>query len=102
MVPIVQNWADIEGNIDDVRPSEHLPDFVTARIAVKRVNAVQGMPNLFAGTSGTTLEVNIPADLVRKNALHKGQVISLRVRKGGPDNAFAHPDSLRVQHSDSP
>jgi hypothetical protein len=55
---------------------------------------VPGFANLFQEAGGQTIRVNIPKAAVQQSPLKPGQVVTCRVRKGGPHTAFAHPDRV--------
>jgi len=94
---VVENWADIEGQIVAVKPNPLMDNFVTAQIKVANVVPVPGFPNLFEQAKGSIIEVNIPASKAKELSLSAGKAISGRIRKGGPTTAFVHPDFLKTR-----
>jgi hypothetical protein len=96
MVQIIENWADVEGVVVGTRPNPELAQFVAVQLTVDRVVPVNGFPNLFSAMSGQTLDVNVPQQLANLADLAPGRHVRVRVRKGGPGAAFAHPEHVQV------
>jgi hypothetical protein len=63
MVQAIENRADVEGRILAIRPDAERPEHRLATIEVGAVIPVEGYPNLFARTSGSSLDVILPAHL---------------------------------------
>jgi hypothetical protein len=93
-VPAIENWAEITGEILQVEPNRSLSAFVVVQIKVENVSAVGKFPNLFEWAKGKTIGVNFP--LAKARDLKQGATITCRVRKSGPDSAFANPDTVRI------
>ena len=93
-VQVVENWADVQGRIVELKAHPTLSGYWMARIAVDGVSPVAGFPNLFEWAKGQTIEVNIPAVRAQELSLTTGQTVSGRVRKGGPTSAFVAPETL--------
>jgi hypothetical protein len=91
---VVENWADVRGTIRGLSEPGDVAGFVTALIDVQRVAPVPGVANLFEQAAGHTIRVNIPRAAAEALSLRAGQVITCRLRKGGPLTAFAHPDRV--------
>jgi hypothetical protein len=94
---IIENWADVQGRIIEIKPHPKLQDFVVVRLQVSQVSPVRGYPNLFESTEGKAIDVNIPTARAQTLSLRPGIVISGRVRKSNPTTAFVHPDLLSVR-----
>jgi hypothetical protein len=96
MVQVVENWADIEGEVRGVRNSE-LEGYKTVEMLVKDAKAVEAFPNLLKQRVGQVIAVNVPesrAESFRK-ACESGQPrVACRVRLAGPTRFFAHPERL--------
>ena len=93
-MPAIENWAEIKGDILEVKPHPSLSAFVVAQIKVEVVSAVGKFPNLFEWAKGKTIGVNFPT--AKAGDLNPGATITCRVRKSGPDSTFADPDTIRV------
>lgn len=97
MVQVIENRSDIRGRIRSLNDSGDFPGLATALIDVLSVAPVPGFANLFQEAHGNTARVNIPRAAVQKFHLGPGQLVTLRVRKGGPNTAFADPEQVSVE-----
>ncbi len=95
-VSIIENWSEISGTVVSVTPSLELGGFESVEIAVEDVKDVPGFPNLLTDAAGKNLMVLMPADLVSRLAIHAGQRITCRVRRGGPDKVFVNIEHVDV------
>jgi hypothetical protein len=93
MVQAIENRADIEGRILAIRPDAERPEHRLATIEVGAVIPVEGYPNLFARTSGSSLNVILPAHL--STPLEIGAMVRCRIRRTGPTAVFAENCTLR-------
>lgn len=93
---IVENWADIEGELVSIDPHPSLPNFVTGSVRVKKVQNVGSFPNLFIATQGQIIPISIPADLARQRGIALNAQFSGRIRSGGLGKIFADPDHLDI------
>jgi hypothetical protein len=91
---VVENWADVSGAIASIAPHPTLRDWSVAQVKVGSVSAVPDFPNLFASAASHTLSVNVPTAKVSELSLAAGVAIDCRIRRGGPDAVFAHPDLI--------
>jgi hypothetical protein len=94
---VIENWADIRGKIRSVSEPGDIPGFTTALIDVSNVTPVAGFANLFEHANGQTVRINIPESAAHRLPLTAGGLIAFRVRRGGPNTAFAHPDKLQAE-----
>jgi hypothetical protein len=87
MVQIVENHAEIVGELLKGVPSADRPGFRVLTIRVDDAHPVASWPNLFNRDVGSTIEV-----LAREGsaaAAAQPGPIRLKVRKAGPATAFA-------------
>lgn len=94
MVQVVENWADIEGEVRSVRNSE-LEGYKTVEMLVKDAKAVDAFPNLLKQRVGQLIAVNVPESRAEsfQKARESGQPrVTCRVRLAGPTRFFAHPE----------
>jgi len=96
MVQVVENWADVQAEVRSVRSAPDLPSHVIAEMHVDAVTAVAGFPNLLADTKDTVIEVRVPKELAHERGLAAGSKVKCRLRLGGPQRIFAHPDRFDV------
>ena len=97
MVQMIENWAEIEGTLTNLAASPRLSDFVVADVEVATVTSVEGFRNLLEDAAGTTLHVNLPAQVADAAGLRPGVRVAMRVRRAGPPpTIFAHPDHVAV------
>jgi len=82
MVQVIENRADIEGRVLAVSSDAARPDHRLVTIEVGATAAVEGYPNLFAGTPGNRLDVVLPAHLAEP--LQIGAAVRCRIRRAGP------------------
>ena len=94
MVQIVENWAEVEGRVVQVRPAAGLAGFSTVELDVEHVQPVEGFPNFFAG--GGRIAVNVQQDALTAAGLREGRLARLRIRRGGLTSNFAHPDHVQA------
>jgi RimK-like ATP-grasp domain len=93
-VQVIENWALIRGKITQIQNHPDLTGYMTASIEVGEVSTVEGYPNLFEWAKGRQIAVNIPASRVHELGLGIGDQVIFRVRKSGPESAFADPGSI--------
>jgi hypothetical protein len=94
VVQVVENWADIEGEIRGVRPGE-LRGYKTVDVLVKDATDVDDFPNLLRQRMGEVIAVNVPeprAETLREAHESGRSNIACRVRLAGPNRFFAHPE----------
>jgi hypothetical protein len=99
MVQIIENWSEIEGDVQEVRPDPELPGHLIATVQVadaKPVVKPDGgeFPNLLAESTGGTLEIHVPESAAAENGLAAGRRLSARVRRATPTRSFADPGHL--------
>lgn len=102
MVSVIENWAQLEGTVREVRPDPELPDQLVAVVDVDAVEPVEDdegnpFPNLFADAAGGSVELHVPAAPAADHELAPGRRISARVKRTGPDRSFVHPHHLSVR-----
>lgn len=101
MVTIVENWALVEGRVEQWQGGGASAPAILV-LAVERVSVVErspgeAYPNFAEGREGTTLRVQVPADAAGRLEVAPGQRMRVRVRRGrGADEFFAHPDEIAV------
>ena len=94
MVQVVENWADIEGEIRSVRDGE-LRGYKSVEVLVNDAKAVENFPNLLEQRKGEVITVNVPESRAEtlQEAYESGHSqIACRVRLAGPMHFFAHPE----------
>lgn len=96
MVSIVENWADITGEVRSMAPATDLKGFLIATIQVEQVRPVVGFPNLLGDVVGTQLAVHIPETSAKALSLTPKKRIACWVRKADRQRVFAHPDHISV------
>ncbi|HEY6126327.1 MAG TPA: hypothetical protein VIV63_16865 [Steroidobacteraceae bacterium] len=87
LVQIVENHAEISGELMKGFPSPDRPGFLVLTIRVDAAHAIANWPNLFARDVGSTIEV-----LAREGsqaALTPPGPVRLKVRKAGLSTSFA-------------
>src|SRR4051794_16975512 len=93
-VPMVENWVDVKGTLKAIQPS-NLADHVGLVVEVDDQRNVEQYPNLLDKAAGSTISIGAAKDAVERAGLKPGDQLSLRVRRGGLDSYFAHPDLMR-------
>ena len=94
MVQVVENWADIEGEIRGVRPGE-LQGYKTVDVLVKDATDVDDYPNLLRQRMGEVIALNVPeprAETLREVYESGRSNIACRARLAGSNRFFAHPE----------
>ena len=100
---VAENWSRIRGRVEAWVPPRRDGDPGTLTLVVDRVEDVVAEDgsrhrNLLAGTSGTTLQVKVPASVAADMAPRKGSTAVVDVRRGrSPHSVFAHPDRITLK-----
>jgi hypothetical protein len=97
-VQVIENWALIRGKVVQIQHHPQLAGYTVVTIEVAEVLSVEGYPNLFEWASGQRIAVNVLASRTNELALGTGDQIVLRIRKSGPDSAFADPGSIEKRN----
>jgi len=87
MVQVVENRADLEGELLDIRPDPDRPGHKRLTVAVSSVREVESFPNLLGGVRGTRTEIVVPDD--QAGALKPGTTVRCRARRAGPMVVYA-------------
>jgi hypothetical protein len=87
MVQIVENHAEVVGELLSAAPDPERPGFVVLTVRVVRAEPVPGSPNFFERDVGQTIP--IVARATGGAASVKPGPIRLRVRKSSPGVSFA-------------
>jgi hypothetical protein len=101
MVPIVENWALVEGRAELYQAAEQEAQ-ARLTVRIERVSTVERAPgspypHFLDGREGSTIVVSLPAPAAAKLAGASGHVVRLRVRRGArQDVFFAHPDDVAI------
>ncbi len=95
-VQIIENWTDITGVLKGSRRSETLNGFLALEIEVTQAHPVEGFANLLAEIVGQTIHVNARTESAEKFQLTPGAIVNCRVRRGGANSLFIHPDHFSV------
>jgi len=95
MVQMIENWSDVHGEIKSLSPSPSDPASCLATVKVNGSDRVASFPNLLEKKVGDEITVQVPHAAVERAALAAGSRVRLRVRQGGLDRFFAHPDQVQ-------
>jgi hypothetical protein len=87
MMQVIENHAQISGELLSAEPDPDRPGFLKLQVRVLEARNVDDWPNLFARDVGTTIPVIVREGSVAAEA-RPGPVI-LRVKKTGPGMSFA-------------
>jgi hypothetical protein len=87
MVSIIENHAEISGELLSVAPHKDRPGFVELRVRATDARDVGEWPNLFARDVGQTIVVMAREDSAVATA--KPGPVTLKVKKTGPGMSFA-------------
>lgn len=94
MVQMIENWSDVRGEIKSLSPSPSDPSSCLATVKVSGSDKVASFPNLLEKKVGNEITILVPHAAVQRAALAEGSRVRLRVRQGGLDRFFAHPDQV--------
>ena len=100
MVQIIPNWAELEGEVVLVEPSDRLPDFTAVHVRVDEVKPVEGFPDLLQESRGQVVPVLVRNDLAATSELDVGVHVSCRARRADPRTVFVHPHRLETHRPD--
>ncbi len=87
MVQVVENRADLEGQLVAIRDDAIRPGHKVATVDVHSAQEVQPYPNLMKSAPGTQIDVVVPAEY--SSRLQAGDRVRLRVRRAGPTTVLA-------------
>ncbi len=90
LVPIVENWAEILGEVEGISPSPEIGGFDEVEVLVREVYPVEDFPNLLEEAQGSTLKVYFPHELATELDLCAGCGVRCRVRKASMARHFVH------------
>jgi hypothetical protein len=93
MVQAAENWADLEGVVQDVTPDPSRPGWVMASVDVRSASPVEGYPNMLAKSVGSLIRLAILAREAN-GTVAPGVRIRARARLAAPRLAFARPGAL--------
>ena len=88
LVQIVENHAEIAGELVSMTPDRSRAGFVTLMVTVRGTSAVEGWPNFFDCDVGQTIAI-AAREGSAASAARPGEPVRLRVRKAGPALSFA-------------
>ena len=94
---IVENWADMKGEVINSDPSKTAGDFITIEVKVNDVKDVKGHRNLLADRLGEVVQVNVPKSLWESLDIKQGATAVMRVRMSSSRKLFVHPEHLRAE-----
>jgi hypothetical protein len=92
LVQIIENWSDISGKVRFYTLSSEVEGFAAVTINVENVRDVPGYANLLSTVAGTEITILVPQTLATQQKIASGTQIDCRVRRGGPNRIFIHPD----------
>jgi len=95
-VQIIENWTNIVGVLKDSQRNETLNGFLTLEIEVTQAHPIEGFANLLADAAGQTIHVNARVELAENFQLTPGAIVNCRVRRGGANSLFMHPEHFSV------
>lgn len=101
-VPIIENWADISGGIEEVVADRELSSYSRVAISVDAVEAVEDFPNLLEDVQGERIEVLFPDHCVDEQGVEPGKRVACRVRRAGVDRIFVHRERIDVSAAERP
>ena len=88
MVQIVENHAEISGELVSTAPDPSRPGYVTLMVTVRGTGAVEGWPDFFERDVGQTIAI-VAREGSAATAVRPGDPVRLSVRKAGPALSFA-------------
>jgi hypothetical protein len=92
---IIENWADITGEIESVLHLGAIDGFIEVNVKVSRADDVGDFPNLLKEAVGQTLTVQMPAS-VAQTTLAPGDRVTFRVRRAGLNRIYANPEHIHI------
>ncbi len=96
MVQIIPNWANLEGEVVGVAPSDRLPDFTVVNVRVEDVTPVEGFADLLQDCRGQVVPVLVRSDLAASSNLTTGVRVAGRARRADHRTVFAHPNEFHA------
>jgi hypothetical protein len=93
MVQVIENRADIDGQVVAVKSDAARPGHRVVTIDVGAAAPVEGYPNLFASAPGKQLDIVLPIELAKP--LQVGAAVRCRIRLAGPTTVFGERCAAR-------
>jgi hypothetical protein len=104
-VQMIENWADVLGEVLEVMPISDLADFDQVVLLVQRIEPVEDYPNLvetYLQEAGEPrLVVLVPVEVVLTYQITQGVLLACRVRRAGPDRVIIHRQHVQVLPPDA-
>ena len=93
---IIENWAEIDGKVTDISPSDNIEKFYAVEVRVEKVNGIKGFVNLIDDIAGKTVTIYMPSEIVEEKEIVLGSRIQSQVRKASRQRLFAHRDHVET------
>jgi hypothetical protein len=94
MVQAIENWAELTGTVEEVKPREGVPQMSDLVLAVDGASDVEGYPNLLTESPGQVLAVSVRNEKLGQVAA--GDKVRAKVQRADPRTVLVHPDGLSV------
>jgi hypothetical protein len=94
MVQVIENWTDVTGKVKSAKPAADVAEHLKVEFQVTSAAAVASFANLLGDTANKTVVVYVRVGTAAASRVQSAdkEPIRLRIRKGGPNRNFAHPD----------
>ena len=102
MVSIIPNWAELEGEVVRVEPSDRYPGFTAVHVRVQEVTPVEGFPDLLKESRGQVVPVLVRNDLAATTELDVGLLVTCRARRADRRTVFVDPRRLETRRPGDP
>ncbi|TMI88093.1 MAG: hypothetical protein E6H08_18395 [Bacteroidetes bacterium] len=88
MVQIIENWAEIQGVVEDIHQHPKLNGYYQLIVKLEKSEAVKDFPNLAKTDEGKKVTINIKSDSIDEMKLKKEKSFHGLVRKATPTEYF--------------
>ena len=91
MVQSIENRTNLHGQVRGRQADPDRPGWELLDIHVTKADPVPGLPNLLGQTTGSTITVSVPTDLLPSGDM-RGAWLRLRAYRGGPGTVLTEKD----------
>jgi hypothetical protein len=98
VVSIRENWTDVVGKVQAVRPSARGSGTIEVDVKVESAEPVPGFADFLSDRVGSVLRVAVGATPALAETLTPGAEVRMRIRRGRtPEDLFAHTRHLQIE-----
>jgi hypothetical protein len=97
MVNIVENWAEVTGEITFSRRDPSKSDIHLVTVRIISAKNYESFPNLIRPNKQNKITIQVKREDIPEVGFKKGNVIKARVRAAGKDAYFFNSETIQVK-----